>query len=219
MKRIICLLLSAIVIFSLIPGVSAAENGCSIEVLVKYNGSNINGGKLKAVRVGYVDETDRVFRRLTDHKEIENIGTQKAVSAMVEYYNDNKKDLKVITVDVSKGKALFDELYTGLYLIFQHDAAAGYNNLAPFLVTVPYTVDGEEIYDVTVESKSELKREPKKPSSGGGGGGGGGHRPGNKLPQTGQLTWPIPVLAVSGMTMFAIGWWLCFGRRKDSYEK
>ena len=41
---------------------------------------------------------------------------------------------------------------------------------------------------------------------------------GNKLPQTGQLTWPIPWMAASGMLLFALGWWLCFGQRKDSYE-
>lgn len=36
---------------------------------------------------------------------------------------------------------------------------------------------------------------------------------GNKLPQTGQLDWPIPWMAVSGMVLFTFGWWLCFGRK------
>lgn len=40
-----------------------------------------------------------------------------------------------------------------------------------------------------------------------------------KLPQTGQLTWPIPLLTVIGMVLFSLGWWLCFGNRKDPYEK
>lgn len=43
-----------------------------------------------------------------------------------------------------------------------------------------------------------------------------GNTPPSKLPQTGQLTWPIPVMVVAGLTLFALGWWLCFGNRKDS---
>ncbi|MDD5931112.1 MAG: SpaA isopeptide-forming pilin-related protein [Oscillospiraceae bacterium] len=34
------------------------------------------------------------------------------------------------------------------------------------------------------------------------------------LPQTGQLNWPVPVLAAAGLGLFAAGWALCF-RRKD----
>lgn len=40
-----------------------------------------------------------------------------------------------------------------------------------------------------------------------------------KLPQTGQLNWPVPVMAAAGLTLFAVGWVLCFGRRKESYAK
>jgi len=43
-----------------------------------------------------------------------------------------------------------------------------------------------------------------------------GGKPSQKLPQTGQLTWPIPVLTVAGMVLFALGWWLCFDNRKGS---
>lgn len=43
-----------------------------------------------------------------------------------------------------------------------------------------------------------------------------GNTPPSRLPQTGQLIWPIPVMVVAGLTLFALGWWLCFGNRKDS---
>ncbi len=33
-----------------------------------------------------------------------------------------------------------------------------------------------------------------------------------KLPQTGQLNWPIPVLVIFGLTVFSIGWNLRFGK-------
>lgn len=35
------------------------------------------------------------------------------------------------------------------------------------------------------------------------------------LPQTGQLNWPVPVLAVSGMLLFAAGWVLKRGKEQD----
>lgn len=213
MKRMLCLLLMALVIFCNVPYAAATEvtEDCSIEVLVKYNGININDGKLTAIRVGYVDEIDRVFKQVTDHKTVTDIGTQKAVNSMVEYYNKNKATLVSKTVNISEGKALFDKLSTGLYLILQTDTAEGYNPLAPFLVTLPYIVEGKETYNVSVSAKAELKRVPSKPTS----------PPKDldeKLPQTGQLNWPVPALASAGMTLFILGWWLCFGCRKDSNE-
>lgn len=42
--------------------------------------------------------------------------------------------------------------------------------------------------------------------------------PSDKLPQTGQLTWPIAWMAVAGMTLLIFGWQLCKSSRKDSDE-
>lgn len=39
---------------------------------------------------------------------------------------------------------------------------------------------------------------------------------GEKLPLTGQLNWPIPFLAAGGLLLFALGWFLSFGRKRDS---
>ena len=43
-----------------------------------------------------------------------------------------------------------------------------------------------------------------------------GGKPPQKLPQTGQLTWPIPVMIVTGSVLLALGWWLCCDHRKGS---
>lgn len=100
----------------------------------------------------------------------------------------------------------FHGLEEGLYLLAQNHAATGYYALSPFLVSIPY--HGE--YQVDVNSKTELLREPEptEPSAPPG-------KPGVKLPQTGQLNWPIPILAASGMALFVIGWVLCFRKRDD----
>ena len=52
-------------------------------------------------------------------------------------------------------------------------------------------------------------------SSGSGSSGGGGSSS-QKLPQTGQLTWPIPVMIVTGSVLLALGWWLCCDHRRGS---
>ena len=204
------LLLALLLLVCLPLSAAAATKGDgSIEVQVVYNGTKITGGELIAVRVGYLDEENAMFRQVTDHAEIKDIGKQSAVTAMLKFYNNNKDKVQfdVYTAKVKEGKALFEELPKGLFLIYQEKSAAGYNNLSPFLVTIPY--DGKT--DVTASSKTELKKEPNPtPTTG-------PTTPtGSKLPQTGQLTWPVPVLACCGMAFFVIGWWLC--RRKDGYE-
>ncbi|MDY2814374.1 MAG: LPXTG cell wall anchor domain-containing protein [Dorea sp.] len=37
----------------------------------------------------------------------------------------------------------------------------------------------------------------------------------SKLPQTGQLNWPVPVMAMSGMLLFMIGWSMYRGKNAD----
>ncbi len=39
------------------------------------------------------------------------------------------------------------------------------------------------------------------------------------LPQTGQLNWPIPVLTLCGLVMFALGWKLVFGGKRRFEQK
>ena len=93
----------------------------------------------------------------------------------------------------------------------QNRAAEGYSKLSPFLVSVPYLEEGRYVYDVTAAVKSELEREPETtpPTT----------KPPQKLPQTGQLNWPVPVLATAGMMTLVFGWWLRGGRKKErEYE-
>ena len=37
----------------------------------------------------------------------------------------------------------------------------------------------------------------------------------SKLPQTGQLNWPVPVLICAGLALFVVGWVLFFRRKKE----
>lgn len=124
------------------------------------------------------------------------------------------------TVDAD-GNAAFEDLELGLYLIVQSKASNGYAPIKPFLVSLPMAENGKWNYEVDASPKvggytpvnpdtppvpptpvPDKPTEPTNPDT-----------PKNPdgavmsgLPQTGQLNWPVPVLAVSGVLLFAAGW-------------
>jgi len=222
MKKMITVLLALSVLLSF-PLTAYAHDmpqerdDCSIEVIVRYDGENVDGGTLTAIRVGYVDEEDGnyFFSQEFTNIKIEDIASPNAPKTQQEFYNNNKSnyDFYTQTQTVENGKATFSGLSTGLYLIVQNRAADGFSKLGAFLVSVPYMEDGEYQYHVTAAIKSELEREPEpteppptEPDD-------------PKLPQTGQLNWPIPLMVVAGLGLFAAGWVLCFGKKRDYDEK
>jgi len=193
------------------------RDDCSIEVVVRYNGEDIDGGTLTAIRVGYVAEDDGnyFFCREMDDTLLEDISDPDTAADLKNFYDSNKDSFGFFkkSVKVSQGKGTFTGLPTGVYLIVQDKAAKGYSRLSPFLVSVPYLEDGTYVYNVTAAIKTELEREPEPteaPST----------APTDpKLPQTGQLNWPIPLMVVVGLAFFAAGWILCFGKRKECHEE
>lgn len=198
-------------------------DGCSIEVTVQHKGKPIKDGKLTAILVGYMDQEDYnyFFRRVFQDDPIEDVGSWGCVNEMELFFRDNKHKYDFWKTDakIKDGKALFDDLATGLYLIIQKTPSTGYSSINPFLVSVPYWDGSQYQYDVDAKVKTELTLEPSKPTEpekDSGSNTNSGSKPPKKLPQTGQLTWPIPVLTVAGMVLFALGWWLCFDNRKGS---
>lgn len=145
----------------------------------------------------------------------------------------------------SDGKAFFGDLEPGMYLLVQKASASGYVNVSPFLVSVPLPEDEGYLYEITASPKLVKKKPGSPggdgsnpgsdpPSSGGPGDPSGGTPDSSGeeplqlvnietevplqallLPQTGQLNWPVPVLAILGMGMFFFGWMLRYGRKKQ----
>lgn len=227
MRRILTFLIALSILFSCsitayAHDVPQDRNDCSIEIIVRYDGENVDGGTLTAVKVGYVDEEDGnyFFRQERTNIRLDDIASPDASKTQKDFYDSNKMDFDFYTQtqSVEDGKATFTGLSTGLYLIVQNNAADGYSKLAPFLISVPYMDNGEYQYHVTASIKSELEREPEptvpeptvpEPTD----------PPGPWLPQTGQLNWPIPLMVVAGLTLVIVGWVLCFGKKRTQYEK
>lgn len=213
-KRLLSILLALLVLFCLPLSAAAhavpdeSQDGrCSITITMTYKGKAVPGGTLALYKVGDVQEDDGNYSFVpvkaiqSDISEFGNIESSDLAGKLVEL---EKKLTSVtanpVTID-KNGTATFSNLKFGLYLVVQKTAASGYGKTAPFLVSVPYFYKGEYKYNVTSQPKTDLERkvEPtpteKPPTSSGGG----------KLPQTGQLWWPVPVLVCLGLGCIAVG--------------
>ena len=192
-----------------------SRNGhCSITISMTYKGKAVRGGTLALYKVGDVAEDDGNYSFVpveeiqADIPEFGDIESPDLAGRLAEL----KGKLTPVTSDPvtvdRDGNATFSDLTFGLYLVVQKTAAPGYGKTAPFLVSVPYLYADEYQYDVTSQPKTDLEREVKPtapPSTGGW----------NQLPQTGQLWWPVPVLACAGLGCIAVG---LFRRREARDE-
>lgn len=222
MKRTFVIVLALVLILTMMPFQSFAsemipqDKTGSITLTLKYKGEPIKDGYFSCIQVADVVQEDAnyYFRQLLEP----DIVFKKGIPSVDEMYMlvyDNPTFFighKVSHTNTT-GTVKFGGLKPGLYLIIQETASKGYTATKPFLVSVPYNMDGKYIYDVNATVKSELEpttqTEPSVPPT---------TPPPEKAPQTGQLTWPVPVLTVCGMLLFMIGWWMTFGRRKEAYD-
>ena len=197
----------------------------SISITMHHSGELVPGGTLTLFRVGEVYEDDGNFGyRLTGDfvqcgVSLDDIQSAALPEALANYVQSNKLVGRTEKID-ENAVAYFDDLELGLYLIIQYKAAEGFNVTKPFVVSVPAVVNGQYLYDVDgspkVDPITDKPTQPTTPPT---------TQPSvtkpsdTSLPQTGQLNWPVPVLAVSGLVLFTVGWFLRFGRKREDYEK
>ena len=181
------------------------DGHCSITITMTYKGKAVPGGTLALYKVGDVQEDDGNYSFVpvkaiqSDISEFGNIESSDLPGKLAKLEKKlTPVTAKPVTID-KNGTVTFSNLAFGLYLVVQKIAASGYGKTSPFLVSVPYLYKDEYKYNVISQPKTDLEREVKPttpPSSGGGGG---------KLPQTGQLWWPVPVLVCMGLGCIAVG--------------
>ena len=114
---------------------------------------------------------------------------------------------------IEDGEVRFTDLKAGLYLVWQRpeDASEGCDAMAPFLISIPKMQGGKITLDVTGKPKVPLETTPTTPPPP-------SPPPPPNVPQTGQLNWPVPVMAVTGVVLLLVGWVLCAGRKRCDDE-
>lgn len=216
-KYLVTFLMILSLLFTLPARVHAAEvpdldQRGSITVSVHLGDKAVSGGTMTLYRVGDVVENDGDYSFVPTEDFAEwgdtfsDIESPEVAKSLAEYEHKISDETKEINAD---GQVKFEDLEPGLYLVVQDEAAEGYSKANPFLVSLPYWDEekGVYVYDVDGRTKAELIREVEKESSKGGstsGSGSSGHSSG-KLPQTGQLWWPVPMLIFAGLLCIVVG--------------
>ncbi len=161
---------------------------------------------------------------------LEDVTDAALAESLAAYVQGNDLVATEVAVDET-GTATFDDLSLGLYLIIQSEASAESYTMDAFLVTLPLAEDGAWIYAVDASPKVELvtitttgtpdedipeedtpatdtpdtpeEDTPKSTTT-------------SRLPQTGQLFWPIPLLVVAGAACLV---WGAYRHRRYAAEQ
>lgn len=211
-KTVIALVL--IIIFSLFTPLSyghevpdLAEGG-TITVRFEHRNLPVNGGDVSVFYVGEIceEDGDYFYRATGDFRksgvDITNIQSPAMIEKLEKYIKANR--IQGIKVPVTDGKAIYTVPHgkAGLYLVMQEKGCSGYENINTFAIGLPSYEEGAYSYDVDASPKMEelvpLPDSGEDLSTAPGGN--------SKLPQTGQLNWPVPVLAAMGLLFFSAGW-------------
>lgn len=217
----------------------------SISVTMREGETPVPGGGMTLYRVGAVTQNngDYGFVLTGDFTEsqisLKNVSDPELAAALAAYAREQKLsgDTRQIGGD---GMAVFTGLEVGLYLLVQETPAKGFRAASPFLVSVPLEERGGYIYDVDASPKvAPLEPDPDNPTeeptdgptvpptegsdptdptapSGDDPTEGPSGPTEPTLPQTGQLNWPVPVLAVLGLGLTAAGLLL---RRENDHDE
>lgn len=211
------LLFCVVLLFTFSHSVYASEipdltKAGSISVEMTYKDEAVAGGSFVLYRVADVNwnsDTEEWEYILTDdfsgsEVTLDDIDSDDTAQDLYDYAVDQKLSGTAADVD-NEGKVSYTDLSVGLYLMVQTKAADGYELVNPFLVSLPQESDGTYIYDVDASPKVELEKTPVTstptatptptvtPTP-------------EKLPQTGQLFWPIPILIIAGIALIVVGW-------------
>lgn len=206
----------------------------SISITIKYENNPVAGGSLTLYNVASIslDGGNLSYVLTSDFLDFEtdfsDISSDTFAKDLKNYADANKLEGKTEEVD-EDGKVSFEGLNLGLYLMVQKDAADGYYEMNPFVVSVPDESMGKVVYNVDASPKTEIIRKPVEPpetetttvvpttTAYNVNAPTGAPTPTvpTVIPQTGLLIWPVLLLAMVGFLLMAIGWRLKMTAKVD----
>lgn len=198
------------------------EKTGSIVVAMSGEDEEISGGSLTIYKVAEITESKEsyVFAYVEEWEscpqQLEGLQSPETAEALYQYAVE--QEIQGFTKKIEEGTVVFVNVEVGLYLVAQEEAAEGYQNIHPFLISLPIKEGNQWKYQVDASPKLDLEREPEipeipevpetpEPPSD------------ENIPQTGQLNWPIPWMVIIGLIFFGIGWTLCFVNKGKTNEK
>ena len=186
----------------------------SLTFKMEYDGAPLKDGRLHIYYIGSVEAAvaggydfvilpELGMARLTE----EQLNDPDTAETMLANAKSVLGEAARVTAPIANGQAQFQDLATGLYLVWQEeaDASADMSAIRPFMISVPRWQESQFVMDVTAAPKVPIETKPTTPPP----------SPPPNLPQTGQLNWPIPLMFVSGMIFLTIGLILCFRKKED----
>lgn len=229
-NRILAMLLALVLVFAVAVNASASDMPVempdlskkgSLEFTMDVDGVPLDSGFLNLYYVATVTqvEEDRYDFRLV--KELADAGAKLDTKDLYDGVQAEKllEASKGVLPDyltsfIVDGKASFADLDAGLYLVWQaeKDASDGYAAIQPFLISVPRWQNGAYAMHVEADPKVPFETEPTEPPPP-------PPPPPPYLPQTGQLNWPVPVMAITGVVLVITGWALCLRRKRMKDEE
>ena len=227
-NRILAVLLALAMVFAFAVNVSASDMPVempdlslkgSLEFTMDVDGVPLDTGSLNLYYVANIIqvEEDRYDFQLV--RELADAGAKLDTNDLYDGVQAEKllESSKAVlpdylTASIVDGKASFADLNAGLYLVWQNeeDASEGYAAIHPFLISVPRWQNGAYAMHVDADPKVPFETEPPTPPP---------PPPPPHLPQTGQLNWPVPVMAISGVILLITGWALCLRRKRIENEE
>ena len=126
---------------------------------------------------------------------VENIGDETGIKEAVNFIKQNRlvQDYTALT---SGNKAEVTNLKSGVYLIIQQSEPVTGLRFTPFIVNLPMLSSDESKYIYSINSKLKITVVTEKDAA--------TVVTGEKLPQTGQLWWPVILLSAVGIVLITI---------------
>lgn len=227
MKKSFALLVAFLVL--LIPCISASaypsSGSITVVMINKADKQPLESREVTAVKIAdcSFSESDITFSLNSDFADTE-VDLNEPDSAQILYSSVKSKDIDGITVKTdSDGKAVFSSCEIGAYLVYSPE-----DIFAPFVVLVPMVTDDGSCFEVVATPKIDLSEEPStepesettttepvpatEPRTSSQSSSASSKE---KLPQTGMLQYPVPLLGLCGVIMFSKGFVMYVNSKKE----